>query len=166
MQPFINNSKSKHQQGAAAVEFAIVAMLFFTLLFAILELGRLFYLQNAVQEVTRRAAREATVRWVTEEYQARELALFGASNLPGGAEVTIDNISIEYLDVNRSLISNPPATPLDNITACLSEEPNCIAFVRAFITNASYIPMVALFSFFSVPLPASTVTMPAESLGY
>lgn len=166
MQPFVNSNKTRHQQGVAAVEFALVAMLFFTLLFAILEFGRLFYLQNAVQEVTRRAAREATVRWVTAGDEVRNLALFEAANLPAGPEITAENIVIEYLDVNQDVIGNLPDSPLDNVTACLKAENNCIAYVRVSITEATYSPMIALFSAFSVPITTSTVTMPAESLGY
>ena len=50
-------TRAGRQQGAAAVEFALVALLFFTLLFGILEFGRMLYLYNTVQEVSRRAAR-------------------------------------------------------------------------------------------------------------
>lgn len=170
-----------HQQrGAAAVEFALIAMLFFTLLFGILEFGRLFYLYNTVQEVTRRAAREAVVNWKDQLSQdnVKSLALFGGS-LPAGAEITAGNIKIEYLTASGGEPNPSPTSAADNISACLTGPDGCIALVRVSIVGlpgvscplntekACYTPMISgLFPFLSVPIPASTVTMPAESLGY
>lgn len=159
---------SSRQRGAAAVEFAIIAILFFTLIFGIIEFGRLFYLYNTVQEVTRRAAREAVVRWKDQDSQdtVKSLALFGGTSLPAGAEITADNINIEYLTASGGTPTPSPSSAADNISACMSGPDGCIALVRVSIIGASYAPMVGLFSFLSVPIPASTVTMPAESLGY
>jgi hypothetical protein len=163
----ISYNSSRHQHGVAIVEFAIVALLLFILLFGILEFGRLFYVFNSVQEVTRRAAREAVVRWTSEQAVVKNLALFGRSTLPAGAEITPDKISIDYLDVDGVLLTTLPTSPGDNITKCLSDPPTgCIAYVRVSITGATYAPMVSLFPYLSVPIPASTVTMPAESMGY
>lgn len=156
------------QRGAAVVEFAIIAMLLFTLLFGIIEFGRLFYVFNTVQEVTRRAAREAVVSCVDTASQnaAKNLALFGGTSLPAGAEITADRINIRYLNPSNTVITNLPSCPTGNVSACLIGPTNCVAFVQVSITGANYAPMVGLFPFLAVPIPASTVTMPAESLGY
>jgi hypothetical protein len=159
---------SRHsQQGMAAVEFALVASIFFFLLLGILEFGRLFYLYNTVQEVTRRAARQAVVSWTDQASTIKAQALFGGANLPAGIEIKPANITIDYLNtIDGDPIQTPPSTPADNITACVGASASCIAFVQVSI-NATYQPMVAgLFPFLSVPMPASTVTMPAESMGY
>ena len=169
----------RHQNGAAAVEFALIAIVFFTLLLGILEFGRLFYLYNTVQEVTRRAAREAVVRWVDQADTAKSLALFGGASLPAGAEITAANINIEYLTASGGTPTPFPASAEDNISACLSGPDGCIALVRVSITGATgascdppftasacYAPMMGLFSFLKVPITDSTVTMPAESLGF
>lgn len=160
--------KTSQQQGVAAVEFAIIAMLLFTILFGIFEFGRLFYVYNSVQEVTRRTAREAVVRWTDAASQdaARSLALFGGASLPAGAEIAAANINIDYLTASGGDPTPFPASPADNISACLSGPDGCIAFVQVSIVGATYIPMSGLFPFLSVPIPASTVTMPAESMGY
>jgi hypothetical protein len=157
------------QRGVAVVEFAIIAILLFTLLFGILEFGRLFYVFNTVQEVTRRAAREAVVRWApANEGQIKQIALFGSNGLPAGAEITAEKISIEYLNGSADPISfgSLPSGPSENIKECLSASAICVAFVKVSISNASYAPMVSLFPFLSIPIPASTVIMPAESMGY
>lgn len=163
-----NYSRRQRQQGAAAVEFAIIALLLFTILFGILEFGRLFYVYNTVQEVTRHAAREAVVRWVdnSSTSPAKVLAIFGGASLPAGAEITTANIDIQYLTASGAVPSPFPASAADNIAACLTGATGCIALVQVSIVGASYAPMVGLFPFLNLPIPASTVTMPAESLGY
>ena len=182
----MKKSKINHhqQRGAAAVEFAIIAMLLFTLLFGIIEFGRMFYMFNTVQELTRRAARAAVVSWVDASgWQSPEMkqVLFGGTSLPGGGEITANNISIKYLDVSGAEIpSSNLQSAANNIAACLGGTTygTCIAYVQVSIigvpgasclsdtAKVCYIPMVGLFPFLSVPIPASTVTMPAESMGY
>ena len=49
------------QQGAAVVEFALVAMIFFILLIGIFEFGRVMFTWNSAVEATRRGARLAVV---------------------------------------------------------------------------------------------------------
>jgi Flp pilus assembly protein TadG len=46
-----------HQQGLAAVEFALVALLLFTLLFGVIEMGRLLWTWNAAVVATRLSGR-------------------------------------------------------------------------------------------------------------
>lgn len=176
-------SAFRSQRGVAAVEFALIAMLLFVVLFGILELGRLFYVFNSAQEVTRRAAREAVVRWHTQEDEVKSLALFGATNLPAAAMINEDTIVIEYLNPALGASDPLPASSAGNIAECLAVSNSCIAFVRVSIVGATYDPLVGLFSGInitafpfseqnpfninlSIPIPASTVTMPAESMGY
>lgn len=56
------NKRSGHKQkGAAAVEFALIAMVFFILLIGVLEMGRVLFTWNAAAEATRFGARVAAV---------------------------------------------------------------------------------------------------------
>ena len=55
------HARRRRQGGVFAVEFAMLAMLFFIFLFALLEVARAVYLWNLVPEITRRAARAAAV---------------------------------------------------------------------------------------------------------
>ncbi len=48
-----------HQRGAAVVEFALTAMLFFTVLFAIIDFSYLFYANLTMQHAVREGARYA-----------------------------------------------------------------------------------------------------------
>jgi Flp pilus assembly protein TadG len=49
------------QRGVAAVEFALIASIFFTLLFGVMEMGRILFYMNSAAEVTRLGARVAVV---------------------------------------------------------------------------------------------------------
>jgi len=51
----------RRQKGAAAVEFALIAMVFFILLIGVLEMGRVLFTWNAAAEATRYGARVAAV---------------------------------------------------------------------------------------------------------
>ena len=183
------------QRGAAAVEFGLVAMLLFTLLLGIIEFGRFMYLWNTVQEVTRKAAREAVVSDFTAGVDAiQRTAIFqagssGTVSLPAGGEVTNLRVQIRYLNADGVDASPMPASPADNISACLDPArlDSCILYVEAKVCQShgdscdpvrdsvQYEPMVGLFTGvhlgpFNIDLriniPQSTVVMPAESLGY
>lgn len=155
------------QKGATAVEFAVVAIAFLLLLFGIMEIGRLMYLFNTVQEVTRRAARQAAVTWTSTHSSTafKQAALLGGSTLPAGAEVAMANLRIQYLNLSGGTPSPMPVSPSDNVIQCENLTSSCIASVRVSITGVTYNPMVGLFPYLAIPLPASTVTIPAESLG-
>lgn len=51
----------RSQKGAAAVEFSLIAMVFFILLIGVLEMGRVLFTWNAAAEATRYGARVAAV---------------------------------------------------------------------------------------------------------
>ena len=182
------------QRGAAAVEFAFVFVLLFVLLLGIVELGRFLYLFNTVQEVTRRAAREAVVSCTDENTQngIRSRAVLGSGAtgafLPAGGEVADARVVIDYLDKNQAPIGRYIACPSPyngNILKCEADATDCIKFVRVRVCSyqnqnqcnpVQYVPMIGLFSpndltsmqriDLGVDIPGSTVIMPAESLGY
>jgi hypothetical protein len=186
-------ASSRPQRGAATVEFALLAIVFFMVLLGIMEFGRLMYVWNTTQEVTRRAAREAVVRdfSAAETGAIKRESIFqggtsGTVNLPAGVEITNATVRVVYLAVdaggNRVAITggNMPADPADNISACSDAGrmfTSCIRFVQACIAvddtcvnSIPYQPMVLLLANLGIDLainiPASSVVMPAESLGF
>lgn len=186
----------RRQGGAAAVEFALVAVLLFVLLLGIVELGRFLYLFNTVQEVTRRAAREAVVSCTNETTQngIRSRAVLGTGAtgafLPAGGEISDIRVVIDYLDKNQASIDRYIACPSPfngNILKCEADAADCIRFVRVRVCDyrnknrcdpVKYVPMIGLFVpnpdnptrmqwiDLGIDIPGSTVIMPAESLGY
>lgn len=171
-------------------------MLFFTLFFGIIEFGRFFYLYNTVQEVTRCAARQAVVTWRDDWYKEDLKAippiisiprqcLFGHDELVAGWEISSSNIQLRALNLDYGEVKkNDPGSIEENITNCATNPAgsNCIRFVEASLwcvvknkadekfCDASTHRIIYQPSFGLIPLsvyiPNSTVTMPAESLGY
>ena len=126
--------------GAAAVEFALASIVFFTILFGTMEMGRLMFYWNTAAEVTRLGARMATVcdpnATSISAIQARMrqlLPMIAASDIniayaPGGCTV----------DTCQSVtVSIATTTPID-----------------------TYIPFVPL----SVVMPAFATTLSRESM--
>ena len=144
----------RRQAGLAAVETAIVALVVLIVLFAVFEIGRLFFVANALEEATRRGARVAAVCQVNDP-AIREIAIFNASGGDGTsplvAGLTPGNINLEYLATDGSVV-DPVANFID------------IESVRVSIQNYQHqflIPMfVRVFN-----MPPFPTTMPRESLG-
>jgi hypothetical protein len=175
------------QRGVAAAEFSLVAIIFFTLFFGIVEVARAMYILNTLQEVTRRAAALAANTDFSNAaamQQVRQQAIF--RNAPGGLlfgdPVSDQHIKIDHLRIPSSTTSIPvsmqvlPADPLMNRVNCTSNPnaTNCIRLVRARIClpggdsdTCDPVPYQALVRLipFTFPLPTSTTIATAETLG-
>src|SRR4051812_48591499 len=51
----------RNERGTTIAEFAIVALIFFTIIIGIIEFGRLLYTHNALTDATRQGARYASL---------------------------------------------------------------------------------------------------------
>ena len=186
-----SHSRKRLQQGATAVEFGLVSVAFFMVVFCIIELARLMFLFNTLQEVTRRAATAASntdFTSISKLDQVRQSAIFRSS--PGGLvlmnEMTDQSIRIDYMSLNRTTdgtltmaaipAGNLPSSPADNRKKCLIDpnSPSCIRIVRVRVCQAGISPgcehmqfqsSVPLLFPFSMPLPRATTLAKAESLG-
>lgn len=65
------------ERGAALLEFAIGATVFLTVTFAVLELGRLLWVHNALADAARRGARYAVNQPLTAAADVKNLVVFG-----------------------------------------------------------------------------------------
>jgi hypothetical protein len=96
--------------GVYVVEFAIIGLLLFTLLFGVLEMGRLYFTVNALDEVVRRGARLAAVCDISDPVILRR-AIFnaaddaGASSLIGNLETA--DLTLVYLDESGAVVPSP-----------------------------------------------------------
>lgn len=161
----------KTQRGAAMVEFAIIALLFFMILFAIIEFGRVFFTYNTLVEATRRGARIAAVCPVSQQgiTQVKEGVLFTASNglssptAKGFLGLQVQDVTVSYLNSNMG--TPPVASDTSPIGSITDAKYDSIAFVRVEIApsfqHTLVIPVIG--SRFSVP--AIQTTLPSESLG-
>jgi Flp pilus assembly protein TadG len=124
------------QHGAAAVEFALIASLFFTLLLGIMEMGRVLFYWNTVTEVTRLGARLAVVCDMNDADIEKRMAKL----LPQ----VKGHVTVSYLPTSC------------NVNTCQQ----VMVSVSPGVAIPTYIPFVPT----SLKLPAFQTTLPRESM--
>lgn len=142
-----------HQKGAETVEFAIIALLFFAIIFAIIEFSRALFVWNALTEATRRGARMAVVC----PYQSpipKQVAIYdviagslGTSPIIAG--LTPEMINVRYLDETGVATANQ----------------TLINFVQVTLSGYTHMLIVPLWSSPLTTIPPFTTTLSSESLG-
>ncbi|MEG1325887.1 MAG: TadE/TadG family type IV pilus assembly protein [Janthinobacterium sp.] len=187
--------RRQRQGGVFAVEFAMLALLFFLFLFAMLEVARAVYLWNMVHEITRRAARAAVVTDFSDAgalQAVRTHAVLRATpgTLPLGGGISDAYVRIDYLSESAGgaapaavPVTVMPACPQRNRINCLDDPhgASCIRFVRARLCvpgdggrceQVPYRPILPLLGALfpsgaqAVRLPSGLTMAVAESLGY
>jgi Flp pilus assembly protein TadG len=127
------------QRGVAAVEFAIVSSLLFSVLFGVMEMGRLLWTWNAAVEATRFGARLAVVCDLNDSHIKSRMI----SRLPSLAN---GNIVVTYL--------NPPAAN----NTCTAATCKAVKVSLTGYTHYTIIPFVPL----SLTLPPFATTLRKE----
>ncbi|TDJ27977.1 MAG: pilus assembly protein [Gammaproteobacteria bacterium] len=145
----------RRQQGTTTVEVAIVGLVVMVLLFGVIEIARVFFVFNALNEATRRGARVAAVCQLNDPAIA-EITVFNPSG--GGAAsslvpgLTTGNVVVEYLDQGGNVLGDPVGSF------------GFIQFVRVSIAGFTHQLIIPLFTrTFTTPNFATAI--PAESLG-
>ena len=176
--------RQHRQRGAAAVEFALLAALFFTVLFGIIEIARYTFLRNTLQEVTRRAAHDVAVAdfaSATALLQIRRRAIFRTTSGPLVLSTNIDdtNVQVEFLSYDQTPVAAMPACPAANASNCIDDPhgATCVRFVRVRVCETGtscagvpYVPMVGLLNTLfpsganTVRLPLATTVTPIQSM--
>ena len=129
--------RMRGQRGTTAVEFAIVAGVFFTLLIGIAEMGRMLFYWNSAAEATRLGARMAVVCDIGDaDIKTRMRQMFSA--LPD------DHIDIAYL---------PSGCTIDT----------CKTVTVSIAPGVSFTPVIPFLSL-TLSLPSFSTTLPRESL--
>lgn len=185
MSAFAILAPPRKQRGVAAIEFALVGVIFFVLFFGIVELARVLYICNTLQEVTRRGAALAVNTDFSNDtamQKVREQAIFRASEggLVFGDPVTDKHVRIDYLSVPANagtpVSATMPDNPRDNRVNCTSNPnaANCIQLVRVRIcgsdsagASCTPVPYRRMFSLIPIAfsLPDSTTIAKIETLG-
>ena len=140
----------KNERGATLLEFAIVATVFLSAVFGIIEFGRLFWTHNALRDAARRGTRYATIRKndAAGIQAVKNMVVYGDPTISSGtplvAGLTTSNVNVNYQNYTGLQLSS-----------------------RATVTITNY-----QFQF-SVPLiggtlnmPAYSTSLPGESAGY
>lgn len=158
----MNRINRRRMDGVYVVEFAIIGLLLFTLLFGVLEMGRLYFTVNGLDEVVRRGARLAAVCDIRDEDILRR-AIFneagasgdGESSLIGGLETA--DLTLVYLDESGATVANP-----DDLVSAGGFR--AIRYVQLRVENFPFELLIPGFRG-AFTLPAFRSTIPRESLG-
>jgi hypothetical protein len=165
------------------VEFALLCVFFFGLVFGIIEFARLMYVYNTLQEVTRRAAAAAVNIYPRDTANItllKQHAVFRTSPglLPFAEPVSDSFVRIEYLAHDLSVIppASWPSCAAQNQMICMADpnSPSCIRFVQVRVcdpgTTDSCVPASyeTILPFVKLPaeLPTAPTISPVETLGY
>ncbi len=136
---------AEKQNGAAAVEFALIATAFFMLLLGVVEIGRVLFTWNAAAEAARYGARVAVVCNMNDDAIRDRMRRI----MPNLADANVD---IKYM-------------AFDKATKKMSEGciPATCDFIKVSITNfqiTTHIPVVSAV----LTVPTFATTLPRESL--
>lgn len=177
------------ERGASIIEFALVAFIFFLIMWGIFEFSRAFYARNSLQHLTRCIAREAVVlkpslyatakercllnnTWPFYQLEPNDLrsafTVFYVTNTTTGVGLSEADVDDGSYDPDSKVVGK------DQLLACPSG-PNCIKRVdvkldtedEAFKTYQqlgllkAWLPWAG-----EIFEPPSTTSMPAEALGF
>ncbi|TVT85004.1 TadE/TadG family type IV pilus assembly protein [Pseudomonas sp. H3(2019)] len=151
----------KQMRGVYVVEFAFIGLLVFVLLFGVLEMGRLYFTVNALDESVRRGARLAAVCNISDPIVLQR-AIFNAAGNTGTSQLITNlgtgNLTLTYLDANGALVSNPT----DTVSATGFR---AIRYVQ--VSLQSYVFNLFIPGFgVPITLPTIRATLPREALGH
>jgi Flp pilus assembly protein TadG len=143
---------NKNERGAALIEFAIVATVFLTVLFGILEFGRLFWTHNALRDAARKGARYATVRKndTAGINAVKNMVVFGDPNAnpatatPIVSGLTPANVDVQYANYNGLQLSSRATVSITNYQFQFA------------------VPLVGG----TINMPAYSTSLPGESAGF
>jgi Flp pilus assembly protein TadG len=138
--------RRERQRGAAVIEFALVAIVFFSLLMGIADFGRWLFTLNAASEATRLGARVAVVCDINDSAVKDRMRAIMPS-------LTNGQIQVDYFATDPSSTSNW-------VSGCTTA--TC-AGVRVQLSGVT-IPGIAWFLPSGLPIPAFPTSLTRESL--
>ena len=147
-----NTERKNKERGAALFEFAIVASVFMTMIFGVVEFGRLFWTHNALRDAVRRGARYATVRHsdAAGQLAVKNMVVYGDPNanpatatpvIPG---LSTSNVVLEYQNYNGLQLSSKATVSITNYQFQFA------------------LPLVGT----TTTMPSYRTSLPGESAGY
>jgi len=148
------------ERGATMAEFAIISVVFFMIIFGIIEFGRLFYTHNALTDAARRGARYAVMHETTDRECVKKVVVFGETHVnpstcietgpPLINGLTTTNVTVTYAtDYGTNL--GIATVEITNYRFNLS-----IPFARRSLTMPHYVTTLTAESAGRIPDPIAT----------
>jgi len=160
--------RSSSEKGATMAEFAIISVVFFMIIFAIIEFGRLFYIHSALTDAARRGARYAALHKEVDKACVKNVVVYGESHIDNkcaptgpalinGLDTTKVNVTYEGADADN----DPTTKPTDygmNLGTVTVEISNytfnlAIPFVPKTLTMPNYVTTLTAESAGEEPTP-------------
>lgn len=148
------------ERGTTMAEFAIISVVFFMIIFGIIEFGRLFYTHNALTDAARRGARYAVLHPKTDIGCVKKVVVFGETHVnpttcveTGPALInglTTTNVVVNY-DADYGTNLGTATVEITNYTFNLS-----IPFARQTLTMPKYVTTLTAESAGRIPDPIVT----------
>lgn len=139
----------KNEEGKTLVEFAIVGTAFLTIMFGVIEFGRLYWTHNALRDAARRGVRYAAIRRndTAGQQAVKNMVVYGNPN--GGTTPLVpglktSNIGIEYVNYDGVQLSSRATVKITNYQFQFA------------------VPLVGG----KINMPAYRTSLPGESVGY
>jgi Flp pilus assembly protein TadG len=116
----MTNGSRRKERGATMAEFAVIASVFFMIIFGIIEFGRLLYTHNALTDASRRGARYAVLHGEDKITCVKNVVVYGETRVDpstcaviGTPDPLINNLGIGNVVVTYegADADNNPATP-------------------------------------------------------
>jgi Flp pilus assembly protein TadG len=152
------------ERGTTMAEFAVIAAVFFMIIFAIIEFGRLFYTHNALTDAARRGARYATLHPETSIDCVKNVVVYGETHVDSACAPTgpalingldpTTNVTVVYEGADDDNDPNTPATSYGTNLGTVTVS------IHDYTFNLS-IP----FARQTLTMPHYTTTLTAESAG-
>ena len=140
---------ARKQDGAAAVEFALVALPFFGLTFAILETALVFFANQTLQAAAADSGRLImTGQAQTASYTASDFKTQVCNRIYGLFNCTSNmTVDVKTYTTFGSVNNTPPVTNgqfNSNSTGCTTGGPGCIQVVTLYYQWPIYVPLLNL----------------------
>jgi Flp pilus assembly protein TadG len=99
-----NRLARRKRFGAAAVEFALVAPLFFLLVFGMIEFGRMVMIQQVITNASREGARKAVLDGASASNVKSSVVTYMSN---GGVTIATSNVTISPTDPTTAVAGDP-----------------------------------------------------------
>jgi len=152
------------EQGTTIAEFAVIALFFFIIIFAIIEFGRLLYTHNALTDATRRGARYAVLHKQVDLNCVKNVVVYGETHVdpatcsPTGPplinRLTTTNVFVSYAGTSSTAYGTNLGTAtveVRNYTFILN-----IPVVRQTLNMPNYVTTLTAESAGEIPDPITT----------
>lgn len=178
-----------NERGASIIEFALVAFVFFLIMWGIFEFGRAFYVRNSLQHLTRCIAREAVVLKPSLYTTAKERCLLNntwpfyqlaptdlrsaftivyvtdVANGTGLSEAAVAGGSYDpgsgVAGMDQLLVCPSGANCIQRVDVRLNTDSDAFETYQQFGLLKAWLPWTG-----EIFEPPSTTSMPAEALGF